>query len=73
MGQLHKGNANQNYTEIPSHPSKSGCHEEYKQQQTLERKPFPVAFFLYVFVIPIDNSFLLLERFSLSFLAVCGC
>jgi hypothetical protein len=29
----HKGNANQNYTEIPSHPSHIGNHQEKKQQQ----------------------------------------
>jgi hypothetical protein len=28
----HKGNANQNDTEIPSHPSQNGCHQESKQQ-----------------------------------------
>jgi hypothetical protein len=33
----HKGNANQNYTEIVSHPSHSGYHQENKQQ-ILERK-----------------------------------
>jgi hypothetical protein len=26
----HKGNANQNYTEIPSCPSQNGCHQENK-------------------------------------------
>jgi hypothetical protein len=26
-----KGNANQNYTEIPSHPSPNGYHQEKKQ------------------------------------------
>jgi hypothetical protein len=28
----HKGNANQNYTEIPSHPSQNVYHQENKQQ-----------------------------------------
>jgi hypothetical protein len=27
----HKGNANQNSTEIPSHPSQKGNHQENKQ------------------------------------------
>jgi hypothetical protein len=27
----HKGNANQNYTEILSHPSQNGNHQENKQ------------------------------------------
>jgi hypothetical protein len=27
-----KGSANQNYTEIPSHPSQNGSHQENKQQ-----------------------------------------
>jgi hypothetical protein len=31
----HKGNANQNYTEIHSHPSQIGNHQENKQQQML--------------------------------------
>jgi hypothetical protein len=33
----HEGNANQNYTEIPSHPSQIGCRQENKQQQVLAR------------------------------------
>jgi hypothetical protein len=28
----HKGNANQNYAEIPSHPSQNGNHQGTKQQ-----------------------------------------
>jgi hypothetical protein len=28
----HKGNANQNHTEIPSHPSQNGYNQENKQQ-----------------------------------------
>jgi hypothetical protein len=28
----YKGNENQNYTEIPSHPSENDCHQENKQQ-----------------------------------------
>jgi hypothetical protein len=32
-----KGNANQTYTEIPSHPSQNACHQESKQQQMLVR------------------------------------
>jgi UDP-N-acetyl-D-mannosaminuronic acid transferase (WecB/TagA/CpsF family) len=27
-----KGNVNQNYTEIPSHPSQNGYHQKNKQQ-----------------------------------------
>jgi hypothetical protein len=30
----HQGNANQNYTEISSHPSQNSGHQENKQQQT---------------------------------------
>jgi hypothetical protein len=33
----HKGNANQNNIEIPSHPCQNGYHEENKQQQKLAR------------------------------------
>jgi hypothetical protein len=33
----HKGNANQNDTEIPSHTSQNGYHQENKQQQMLVR------------------------------------
>jgi hypothetical protein len=33
----HKGNANQNYIEIPSHPSQNSCGQEDKQQQMLRR------------------------------------
>jgi hypothetical protein len=33
----HKGNANQNDTEIPSHPSQNGYHQENKKQQMLVR------------------------------------
>jgi hypothetical protein len=29
---IHKGNANQNYTKIISHPSQIGNHQENKQQ-----------------------------------------
>jgi hypothetical protein len=29
----HKGNSNQDYNEIPPHPSKNGCHQENKQGQ----------------------------------------
>jgi hypothetical protein len=32
---IHKGNANQNYTNIPSHPSEIGNHQENKHQQML--------------------------------------
>jgi hypothetical protein len=28
----HKGNANQNYTEIPPYPSQNGYHQQHKQQ-----------------------------------------
>jgi hypothetical protein len=31
----HKGNANENDTEISLHYSQNGYHQEYKQQQTL--------------------------------------
>jgi hypothetical protein len=30
----HQGNANQNYAEIPSHPSQIGHHEENRKQTT---------------------------------------
>jgi hypothetical protein len=33
----HQGNANQNYIEIPSHPSQIGYHQENKKQQTIVR------------------------------------
>jgi hypothetical protein len=33
----HKGNANQNYMEIPSSSSQNGNHQEEKQQQILTR------------------------------------
>jgi hypothetical protein len=33
----HKGNANQNYTEISLHFSQDVCHKEHKQQQMLAR------------------------------------
>jgi hypothetical protein len=33
----HKGNANQNYTEILFHPNQNGNHQENKQQQVLVR------------------------------------
>jgi hypothetical protein len=29
---VHKGNTNQNYTEIPSHPNENGNHQKNKQQ-----------------------------------------
>jgi hypothetical protein len=32
-----KGNVNQKYTEIPSHPNQTGNHQENKQQQMLVR------------------------------------
>jgi hypothetical protein len=32
-----QGNANQNYIEIPSHPSQNSCHQENKKQQTIAR------------------------------------
>jgi hypothetical protein len=32
----HKGNANQNYTEIPSHPSQNGNQQENKQQMLVK-------------------------------------
>jgi hypothetical protein len=32
----HKGNANQNYTEIPSHPSQKG-NQENKQQMVVRK------------------------------------
>jgi hypothetical protein len=31
----HKGNANQNSTEIPSHPSQIGLHQENKLQMLM--------------------------------------
>jgi hypothetical protein len=31
----HKGNANQNYTEILTHPIQNGNHQENKQQKML--------------------------------------
>jgi hypothetical protein len=31
----HKGNADQNYFEVPSHPSQIGFHQEHKPQQML--------------------------------------
>jgi hypothetical protein len=34
----YKGNANQNSTEIPSHPSKNGNHQENKQQMLARRQ-----------------------------------
>jgi hypothetical protein len=34
---IHKGNANQNSTEIPFYPSQHGYHQENKQQQILVR------------------------------------
>jgi hypothetical protein len=34
----HKGNTNQNYTEIPSQPRQSGSHQENKWKQTLVNK-----------------------------------
>jgi hypothetical protein len=33
----HKGNANEDNTEIPSHPSQNGCHQGNKEQQVLVR------------------------------------
>jgi hypothetical protein len=33
----HQGNVNQNDTEIPSHPSQNGYHQENKQPQILAR------------------------------------
>jgi hypothetical protein len=33
----HNGNANQNYTEIQSHPNQNDDHQENKQQQMLVR------------------------------------
>jgi hypothetical protein len=33
----HKRNANQNYTEIPFHPSQNDYHEENNEQQSLVR------------------------------------
>jgi hypothetical protein len=40
----HKGNANQNITEIPSHPSQNGSHQKNKQQMLArewgERSPY---------------------------------
>jgi hypothetical protein len=33
----HQGNANQNDTEIPSHSSQNGSHQEHKQQLMLAR------------------------------------
>jgi hypothetical protein len=35
----HKGNANQNYTNIPPHPFKIGYHQEHYQQQMLAKMP----------------------------------
>jgi hypothetical protein len=33
----HKGNANQKYSEIPSHSSQNGNHQENNQQQMLAK------------------------------------
>jgi hypothetical protein len=33
----HKGNANENYTKIPPHPSQNGNYQENEIQQTLLR------------------------------------
>jgi hypothetical protein len=33
----HTGNANQNYIEIPPHPSQNGYHQKHKQKQILAR------------------------------------
>jgi hypothetical protein len=35
----HNGNANQNDTESPAHPSQNGNYQENKQQQILVRMP----------------------------------
>ena len=32
-----QGDANQNYTEIPSHPNQNGNHQEVKKQEMLAR------------------------------------
>jgi hypothetical protein len=34
----HKGNANQNYTKIPSHSSQIGHHQENKQQMLVRMR-----------------------------------
>jgi hypothetical protein len=33
----YKGHANQNHTEIPSHSSQNGCHQESKQQMLVRK------------------------------------
>jgi hypothetical protein len=38
----HKGNANQNYTEIPSHPSENSNHQENKNMVRMQRKKEPL-------------------------------
>jgi hypothetical protein len=34
----HQGNANQNYTEIASHPNQNGYHQENKKEQMLGKR-----------------------------------
>jgi hypothetical protein len=42
---IHKGNANQSDTKIPSHPNQNGYHQENKQQMLVGKKRNFILFY----------------------------